>query len=343
MFALGLVSFEVFWGTLSDNFNRERLLMLSLLSMALVLPLYTQRRLLPFFIIFQFIIGALFVMVGPTSRAMIASLSPPESLGLNMSLWSTAAALGGMTGPFLGGFIAGQLGYEYTFITGSIILVLAVVTLSASSRGRAAAEPRTGGGWLSFREQIVSVTLDRGLWMFFAVAFMIYLGMALVRSFLPIYASEVTGIGEVRLGLIFTVGVLAQLVFTPYFGRLSDKWRVENILTGLQVLTGLLFFSYLFTGAKLMVALITVGLFICFSSPSLALIMLSKTVSKSRLGVVMGVYGSFEDLGQVFGGLIYGYIWEVYQPSGIFLLAGFTSIALAVYLRLATRRGTQTL
>ena len=45
--AVGFISFEAFWGSMSDRVDRIRILVLSMLLMSCVLPLYTMPNLLP--------------------------------------------------------------------------------------------------------------------------------------------------------------------------------------------------------------------------------------------------------------------------------------------------------
>ena len=52
---------------MSDHVNRIRILIISMILLSAVLPLYTFPGLLPYFFVFQFLMGAFFVMVGPTA------------------------------------------------------------------------------------------------------------------------------------------------------------------------------------------------------------------------------------------------------------------------------------
>ena len=104
---------EVIWGTI-----RARLVGTSLLY-----PLYTIKALLPLFIVLQFVFGAVNVMIGLTTRAVIAEDLPTSSSGFYMSLWFFFATLGAIVGPILGTYIASSYGYDYSFYS-SIVLVL---------------------------------------------------------------------------------------------------------------------------------------------------------------------------------------------------------------------------
>jgi predicted MFS family arabinose efflux permease len=61
--------------------------------------------------------------------------------------------------------------------------------------------------------------------------------------------------------------------------------------------------------------------------------MLSKAVPRELSGMAMGVYGSCEDLGFIIGPILYGFVWNAFSPSLIFLVGtGATVVALLLLL-----------
>jgi DHA1 family multidrug resistance protein-like MFS transporter len=315
--AVGFISFEAIWGSISDRVNRIRILVLSMILMSCILPLYTMPSLLPYFFIFQFLIGAFFVMVGPTSRALIADLSPADQLGFAMSLWSTCGAVGGILGPVLGGWITKNYGYPTAFYTSTIILLFAAVLTFTTGKDRPKEDAKNGGLnelVISFREIIA----DQRIRITFLMALSIYVGVSAIRSFLPIYASELFGMDEVSIGLMLTLGTALQLLGTPIVGRLSDRISVKKMLSILLGTSCLLLLTYLYASTPLHLTIITVLVIFSFSSQSVSLIMLSKLADREKLGMTMGLYGSFEDLGLIVGPLIFGVVWDVLGPKYLF-------------------------
>ena len=327
-FAVGLISFEAFWGFMSDRINRIRILVFAMIFMAIIVPLYTFQGFQSYFFLFQFLMGSFMVMVGPTTRALIADHSPDNRLGFNMSLWSTCVSMGGIIGPSLGGYLSKNIGYEIVFYTTSIILFFSVVILlltGPSLRIKTKTQKR-----IKLMESIKAV-FSSNVGIAFILAFLIYLGVSSVRSFLPIYASELYFMDEVRVGLMITIGTMLQLFVTPFMGGLSDRYNVKNMLMITLGCSGILFLLLRIALKPIHVMLLAIGLIISFSSQSLSLILLSKLASREKLGITMGLYGSFEDLGLLLGPLIYGYIWETYSPRNIYLItagAAFTAICL---------------
>ena len=316
-FAVGLVSFEAFWGSMSDRVNRIRILIISMILMSLVLPLYTFPGLLPFFFVFQFLIGSFFVMVGPTSRALIAELSPADRLGFNMSLWSSCFAIGGISGPVLGGLIARNFGYPAAFYTSTAILLLAALMMFITGKD---GESKDGsyGGISVLLNNFRSIMSDSRIRTTFITAFLIFFGTSAVRSFIPIYASELYGMDAVSIGLMLSFGTGLQLLGTPIIGRLSDRINAKMMLTVLLSASGVLFLMYWFAQTPLHLTVITALVIFGFVSSSVSLILLTKLADREKLGMTMGLYGSFEDFGLVVGPLIYGFVWDAFGPKYLF-------------------------
>ena len=324
IFAVGLVSFEAFWGTMSDRINRIWLLIIAMVFMGSVLPLYTFEGLLPYFGVFQFLMGSFMVMVGPTTRALIADHSPVQKMGFNMSLWSTCVSIGGILGPVLGGYLSQEMGYLVVFYVSSAILVLNALLLLFT--GRALQTSERAKQKIKIWENIKVILYDPQMRFTFIIAFLIFFGVSSVRSFLPIYASEFFLMDDVGVGLMTTIGTALQLLLTPFMGALSDRFNVKRLLMLLLGFSGLLFLLIQFAVTPLHITLLTIGLIISYSSQSISLIMLSKLASKEKLGITMGIYGSFEDMGLIIGPLLFGYVWEVYGAQNIYLITAASAI-----------------
>ena len=54
--------------------------------------------------------------------------------------------------------------------------------------------------------------------------------------------------------------------------------------------------------------------------------MLSKLASKEKIGITMGIYGSFEDLGLIIGPIIFGYIWDTHGAQHIYPLTAASAL-----------------
>jgi len=324
IFAIGLVSFEAFWGSMSDRINRIWLLTIAMIFMGSVLPLYTFETLLPYFGVFQFLMGSFMVMVGPTTRALIADHSPVHQMGFNMSLWSTCVSIGGILGPVLGGYLSKNMGYRMVFYVSSAILIANSLLLLITGRSLRTGERSKAK--INIWANIKAILRDPQMRFIFTIAFLIFFGVSSLRSFLPIYASEFFNMDEVSVGLMTTIGTALQLILTPFMGALSDRISVKQLLISLLAASATLFLLIQFASTPLHITLLTIGLIISYSSPSISLIMLSKLASKEKIGITMGIYGSFEDLGLIIGPIIFGYIWDTHGAQHIYPLTAASAL-----------------
>ena len=117
---------------------------------------------------------------------------------------------------------------------------------------------------------------------------------------------------------MLTVGTTLQMLGTPIIGRLSDRINAKLMLTVLLAASGLMFLAYGFARSPLYLTVITALVTLTFASTSVSLIMLSKLADRDKLGMTMGIYGSFEDLGLVVGPLVFGFVWDSFGPGYLF-------------------------
>jgi DHA1 family multidrug resistance protein-like MFS transporter len=325
---VGLILFEGLWGTLSDRVDRRRMLLSALFGMALVFPFYTVRGFVPYFFIFQFTIGALAVAIGPTARALVADITPPESRGTYMGLWFAAFMFGNMLGPFLGTYISEVMGYEYAFYASSLILVLGSVVCAVTLKGLPRREPLEEGQRLGVLSGLKALLSIRSVALILLITVATFTGMPSIGSFLPIYASEVIGMSSVAIGGLAALSAGVQLLVNPVLGRMSDRLGQRRLMGMGLAAMALMHLSFTLVRTPLQFSLITLALSAFMAVFTLGVTMLSKAVPKELSGMAMGVYGSCEDLGFIIGPILYGLVWDAFSPSLIFLVgAGATAVA----------------
>ena len=124
-----------------------------------------------------------------------------------------------------------------------------------------------------------------------------------VTFFLSLYLQYVKGMGPQQAGTILIVQPIVQTIFSPFFGRLSDRIPAAYVATsgmafcalGLAVATRLSATSSL---PVILLLLVFLGLgFALFSSPNVSMIMGS--VAPRHLGVASGLSASMRTLGML--------------------------------------------
>ncbi|MGE0823949.1 MAG: MFS transporter [Candidatus Binatia bacterium] len=148
------------------------------------------------------------------------------------------------------------------------------------------------------------------------------LGMGIVIPFLPIYAKTLGATG-VSIGIFFASFPLAQMVFVPWVGRLSDRWgRKFFIALGLFLSSVL---SLWFVAAPDMVSL-TLARF--FQGCGAALILpisaacVGDIAPPAKRGELMGIFNLFLTGSIGIGPLAGGWISETYGMATSFYCMG---------------------
>ena len=320
--SVGLILFEGVFGSLSDRIDRKKMIIAASVGMGLVFPLYGLVRIVPLFFLYQFAIGAIAVAIGTTSRAMVTDFTAPETRGTYMSLWWGFFTLGSILGPVMGTYISELLGYEYAFYFSSILLLSGAVyfAFACSDGGIEHVNESDSPGLLEGFKALLRIDNVR---LALILALLMYTALSSINSYFTIYASEELNVSNVTIGWMLTVSGIVRLIVIPLIGRLSDRvgQRVPLMLGLLVSSITFLFFPYVQSSWQLWAVNILLSL--GFSTSSLNLVMISKDAPPNLSGMLMGLYGSFEDLGFIVGPLLYGFIWEAYMPSYIFIISGF--------------------
>jgi len=322
--ALGMFLLEWVWGALYDRIDLRLLMILSVLGMGILFPLYTIQRFIPYFLVFQFISGAIGVALGPTTRAYVSDASPRESIGLFSSLWWTSFILGRTIGPLLGSFIAQVWSFQVTFYVSTLLSFVTVVLIMITFPKRQATR-RIGS--LTIMSDLKSVLRVRSMGFLFLSALFAFMGVALMRSFLPLYASEQVRMSTLDVGVLISATSAVQLVALPSLGWISDEFgRKRTVLMGFG-LTSLAFLLFFLVGTPTQLMIISLIVSVGLSASSLLLLALIPDVASDRAyGAVVGVYGSFEDVGLILGPVVFGLVWSLYTPVLIFAAGSITQV-----------------
>ncbi len=168
------------------------------------------------------------------------------------------------------------------------------------------------------------------------------LGMGIVIPFLPIYAKTLGATG-LTIGVFFASFPLAQMLFMPFIGRLSDQYGRKKFIALGQFLCSLLSLWYIYAPDMFWLIL---GRFL--QGGVLALIIPISTAYVGDLappdkrGSYMGIFNLFLTSSFGIGPLIGGWLSDAYGMESSFYLMGALNLAsfLAVLLLLPETHST---
>lgn len=159
----------------------------------------------------------------------------------------------------------------------------------------------------------------------FFVMFLVMVGFGIIIPVLPFYAEDL-GASPTELGLLMSVYSIMQLVFSPFWGKISDRIGRKPVL--MLGITGLALSFYLMAIADslwmLFAARIIGGILSSANMPTSMAYVADITTPENR-GKGMGIIGAAVGLGFVFGPAIGG-VFSKTSLSLPFYIATFSSI-----------------
>jgi len=121
---------QPFFGHLSDNYGRDKLMMIGMLSIiglfVTVIAMFRWGFHLMFAAPFLAIFGVGSFAFAPAALASLGDLAPEGGRGTTMGVYSVVISLGTIIGPLLGGYLLDRFGLTSLFYAGLVILIAAL-------------------------------------------------------------------------------------------------------------------------------------------------------------------------------------------------------------------------
>ncbi len=175
-----------------------------------------------------------------------------------------------------------------------------------------------------------ALQLSRPLVILFLTLFMVMVGVGIIIPVLPFFAENM-GASGIDMGLIFGSFSLMQFLFSPFWGRMSDRLGRRPILILGLVGIGLAFLMIAFARnlVELYIARILGGILSSAAMPA-SFAYVADSTDPSRRAQSMGLMGAAISLGLIFGPALGGFLGAInpllpfYVAAGLaFLVAGF--------------------
>ncbi|ASN52192.1 MFS transporter [Sinomonas sp. R1AF57] len=274
-----------------------------------------------------------------SASGLIVRLAPPDARGRVSGLYASSFLLGSITGPVLGGMLAG-FGLRVPFLAYAAALVVAAAVVhlllgrGGTARTTAPARPplllAEALGQPSYRAAVGS-NFANG-WATFGIR------MALV----PLFVTAALGAGSQAAGLalaLFALGTAGALTFT---GRLSDRWGRRPVAVLGLIATALpTAFLGVSPNEPVFFALsIAAGFGSGFLGPSLQATVADSIGSERSGGRPLAVFQMAADIGSILGPLAAGALADGVGYGWAFAVSGACLLA-AVPLWAGRRRPAQ--
>ncbi|NNE97605.1 MAG: MFS transporter [Pyrinomonadaceae bacterium] len=333
VYAVMQLVFAPLWGRISDSVGRKPLLLLGIAGYAVAQVLFGLASNLWLLYLARIVGGAFSAATLPAAAAYVSDRTSGKNRNRGMAWLGTAASLGVVIGPALGGLLArrdwhfrAEIGhfvadsFSIPFFAAAALALAAVVfaikwlpeSHFVNSNSKAAKDAKLGWRDLELRLRPLLI-----------LAFLGQFGLALFEAMFVLFASARFDFGPLEVGVIFVICGLVMAVFQGLLvgylsGRISESRQIVAgfILMGLSL--GLMAATKISETVFLLVGSFALGM--ALIAPNLSALV-SKRMDRSNTGAALGIQSMANSLGQS-GGPIVGGALFVFSVGMPFLVTG---------------------
>lgn len=245
-----------------------------------------------------------------SSLALVIRLSPFHQRGRVSGLWSSSFLIGSVSGPLVGGALAG-LGLRVPFVIYAAALLLACAIVYVSLRDSHLAAPETGGRApeLTFRQGLAEPAYPAMLWSNFANGVAVF---GVRMAFVPLIVVETLGQSPGMAGVALTAFAVGNVLVLFQSGRLSDRFGRRPFLVAGALVCGVGTAGLGFAPDLpwLLAASVLAGIGSGMLTPTQQAALADVVGSQARSGPVLAGFQMAGDLGAVIGPVAAGILIE---------------------------------
>lgn len=323
---------QLFSGTLSDRYDRRKIVILGFLVYAFGSFLCGISNGITMFLISRTIVGTGFALVGPVLVAILGDITSKRHRGKAMGFYGSAITTGIAMGPLIAGFLA-EMNWRYVFFVFSGLSLFAGGFFWAEFRKYPFQQKR--GSFANVLPQIRSVASDRNVAILSITGFMVFFAFISVISFISDFLSlPPLLMKEYQVGIILASSGIAGIIASPFAGVLVDRaGRKETATYGFLITAVslvLLIFAKDFYAFVLLLFLFGCGTAAIWAS----LLTVSVEVIPDMRGTVASVFNGTRFFGYAFAPIV---LLPVYNACGIDVIF-LVGMAIAIVCILLVRK-----
>jgi MFS family permease len=314
------------FGILADRYGKLKFMLAGLVMLVAVSLLYPYFQSSVALFAIRFMQGIAIAAFSTTSTAIVADLFADRK-GEAMGTYNALKGAGYALGPILGGLVTQYFNFFDTFLlcAASAAIVLALSFMFVRENGK---ETRT-------RKPVARMLKESNKPDFISCYFIGMSGMLVfyaIVSFLPVYGKE-NGILEGTTGLILGIQAVVYVLAQFYFGKFADAHGPRlpivagSIMLGIAVLAIALVPNPLVWAVAVVLSGLGIAALWVVSNSYLAY-----AAPAAIMGTVMGLSGTFKEVGDGGGPILAGFLGDAWGLKGAFL---FMLLFLGISLLLA--------
>jgi DHA1 family multidrug resistance protein-like MFS transporter len=318
-------------GALSDIYGRRFLLRIGVVAFGLPPFLYLFITDLNSLTVLRFVHGLATAIFAPSALATVAELYR-ERRGAALGTYTACTQSGALLGPFIGGYLAHVVGFDFAFVTAGVCGCIAIVlfyslhlNVATPRVHQKGMRPLLAEMWKGF----VIVARNRKVLITSATDGAKMIANGALMAFLPLYGLTV-GLNPGEVGLLFSVQAGTSFFSKPIMGRVSDRvGRQPLIIIGLLICAAtFVCIPHVSIFAVLLLLSAGFGFGEAVVSSSSSAFVADSSEFKT-LGAGMGMQGTIGDIGHASGPLLAGILIANMSYAGAFTIIASLQVAAA--------------
>lgn len=319
-FSVGQFIAAPFWGRVSDSIGRKKVLVFTLFGSAISYIILAFAPTITTVILSRILSG---FMAGNIAIAFayVTDITDNENRSAGLGKVSAGLGLGFMTGPAIGGFLAGNdvanANYILVALSGAGINLIAIIATLLFLKESLAIENRKPFGSILTLFEKSTFSPDKAILPLVFCGLIFYTAMSLMEAIFPLWSNHIFNFGPTNIGTVFFmlgfIGVVIQgALIGPMTKFLGEKVLVQ--IASLSVALGLVLIGLSSDELILWIGLFFYGLGAAIFNPSLSSL-ISKSAKPNERGKFLGQYQSASAMGRIIGPAFSGVLYTSFIAS----------------------------
>ncbi len=318
-------------GRWADQFGRKRMIVIGLLIFSFSELLFGLGQHVSILFLSRILGGISASFLMPAVTAFIADITTMRTRPKALGYMSAAISTGFIIGPGIGGFLA-EIGTRMPFFFAAgfalFAMILSILTLREPERNPEHSELPGGDQKKGWRRIFVPM---------YFIAFMIILissfGLAAFESLFSLFADHKFGFTPKDIAIMITGGALiGAIVQVGLFDRLTRWFGEIRLIRYCLILSTVLVFLMTIVESYSMILLVTWTVFIGFDLMRPALTTYLSSIAGNEQGFVGGMNSMFTSVGNVFGPIIGGILFDIDLNYPFYFAVVFLAIGIGMTL-----------
>ncbi|QED47770.1 MFS transporter [Cytobacillus dafuensis] len=291
-----------------DQFGRKRMIVIGLFVFSISEFLFGSGKNVEVLFISRVLGGVSAAFIMPAVTAFIADITTIKTRSKALGYMSASISTGYIIGPGIGGFLADistRLPFFFAAAFGLLAAVLSIITLREPERNPE--NKKVEGQKTGFKRIFAPM-----YFIAFMIIFISSFGLASFESLFALFVDHKFGFTPKDIAIIITGGaIVGALVQVALFDRLTKSVGEIRLIRYSLIFSTILVFLLTMMKSYFMILLITILVFVGFDLMRPAVTTYLSKIASDEQGFVGGMNSMFTSIGNVFGPIIGGILFDI--------------------------------